>query len=130
LLSPKDVLIRALVGTSSPEKCDSKTTYLYRLENDLLVGEFRGNGNLISTTTIRLDAVKYIGSFNGMHRVAYRSISEAANNNKIQNINDVTIETDFKIRRTLESTRGTVQLIKDGVVVSSNQKTLDIVKCN
>lgn len=130
LLSPKDVLIRALVGTSSPEKCDSKTTYLYRLENDLLVGEFRGNGNLISTNTIRLDAVKYIGSFNGMHRIAYRSISEAANNNKTQNINDVTIETDLKIRRTLESTRGTVQLIKDGVVLSSNQKTLDIVKCN
>ena len=128
-LSPRDVLAGAYVGTWSPEQCGSKTTYVNRLENESLLGEFRGNGNLISTSVIRLDTVKYLGSFNGMHRVAYRVTSENASN-KVQTVNDLTIETDFKIRRTVDSTRGNVQLIKDGVLLSSNQKVVDIVKCN
>ena len=129
LLSPRDVLAGAYVGTWSPEQCGSRNTYVYRLENESLLGEFRGNGNLIATYIIRLDTVKYLGSFNGMHRVAYRSTSEAVSN-KVQTVNDVTVETNFKIRRTLDSTRGNVQQIKDGVVLSSNQKVVDIVKCN
>ena len=129
LLSPRDVLAGAYVGTWSPEQCGSRSTYVYRLENESLLGEFRGNGNLIATYIIRLDTVKYLGSFNGMHRVAYRGTSEAVSN-KVQTVNDVTVETDFKIRRTVDSTRGNVQQIKDGVVLSSNQKVLDTVKCN
>jgi hypothetical protein len=128
-LSPREVLTGAYVGTWSPEQCGSRTTYVYRLENESLIGEFRGNGNLISTSIIRLDTVKYLGSFNGMHRVALRVTSENASN-KVQTVNDLTVETDFKIRRTLDSTRGNVQLIKDGIALSSNQKVLDIVKCS
>jgi hypothetical protein len=128
LLSPRDILAGAYVGTWSPEQCGSKTTYVYRLENESLIGEFRSNGNLISTSTIRLDTVKYLGSFNEMHRVAFRVTSENAST-KVQTVNDLTIETDFKKRRTVDSTRGNVQLIKDGVVLSSNQKVLEIIKC-
>ena len=128
ILSPRDVLIGAFVGTSS-QKCGSGTGFVYRLENDSLVGEYRGNGNLISKHIIRLDSAKYLGSFNGMHRVAYINISENPSN-QTQTVIKITMETDFKIRRTLVSTRGNEQLIKDGVVLASNQKVPDVIKCS
>jgi hypothetical protein len=128
LMSPRDVLAGALVGTWSPERCGSNYTYVNRLENESLLGEFRDNGILLSTSIIQFDTVKYLGSFNGMHRVAYRATSESGSN-KTQTVVDITIETDFKIRRTVDSTRGGVQLVKDGVLVASNKKVANIVKC-
>ena len=47
LLSPSNVLVGAIVGTSS-QKCGSNTGFVYRLENDSLLGEYRVNGNLES----------------------------------------------------------------------------------
>lgn len=128
ILSPRDVLIGSFVGTSS-QKCGSNIGFVYRLENESLLGEYRDNGNLVSKHIIRLDSAKYLGSINGMHRVAYTNISENASN-QTKTVINITMETDFKIRRTLVSTRGNEQLIKDGVVLASNQKVPDIIKCS
>lgn len=129
LPNPRELMASAYVGTWSPQQCGSKTTFVYRLENGTLLGEFRIDGKLMTTSMIRLETVRYLDKSNGMHRFAFKIVSENVGD-KTQIFNDVTVETDFRIRRTVDSIRGSVQLIKDGILVASNQKVPDLVKCS
>ena len=73
--------------------------------------------------------MKYLGYFDNLHRIAFKNLSRITENNQ-ESALEIILETDFKRQRTIESIKSGETLIKDSIVLSSNQKVLDLIKCN
>ena len=128
-LSPREILVKAMEGKYSPLNCDSKTVYEFNLENQTLKGVFKGDNKIIATMNIPIGSAKKISEENGVYRIGFQSFQENLST-KSSSSAEIVMESNFKVRRTIDSIVNQIPMIKEGVILSSNQKSLDLVKCD
>lgn len=131
LLSPKEALIRAYVGkwTAGTTSCSANVMpEEFRVEGEYIVGEKSAGGKALLNYKIPFATAKYLGKINGFHQLAFTltSLSNTGNTSIIE----YTVESDFSTRRTLSTLVNDKWIAKDGIIISSSQRTTPWVRCN
>jgi hypothetical protein len=131
LLNPKEALIRAYVGkwTAGTTSCSANVMpEEFRVEGEYIVGEKSAGGKALLNYKIPFATAKYLGKINGFHQLAFTltSLSNTGNTSIIE----YTVESDFSTRRTLSTLVNDKWIAKDGIIISSSQRTTPWVRCN
>lgn len=129
LMSPSDMLIKAIVGKFAPQNCDSKTQYEFHQVGNSIQGDIRGAGRLMASIEIPLASAKFHGVDEGFYKLSYSSRQENFSNKSVSEA-EVLISTNFKVRRVVNSKVNDVVVINNGIVLSSGQYSLDMVRCD
>ncbi len=83
----------------------------------------------MATIEIPLASAKFHGMEEGYYKLSYSSRQENFANKSVSEA-EVLISTNFRVRRVLNSKVNGVVVIKNGIVLSNGQTSLEMVRCD